>query len=238
MTAARMSATSTLLQNGEVLEAGANGLSPVLATAELYNPTTGAWQATGSMTTGRAYATATLLQNGEVLEAGGSDTSGGPLASAELYNPATGAWQPTGSMTIARTGATATLLQNGSVLEAGGNGPSSQLASAELYNPTTGTWQSTGNMVDQHDGAVAGLLPNGDVLIAGGVINSTGLQQPPITFGQPTAVLYNPAAGHLDLGGTDDGESLQRRCGGPRQRHRAGDRLNRRFRGHQQRDPD
>ncbi len=201
MAAARTEATATLLPDGEVLEVGGNSFSgpmpnPSLASAELYNPATGTWQLTGSMTDGRADATATLLQNGEVLEAGGSNASGVPLASAELYNPTTGTWQVTGSMTAARTGATATLLQNGEVLEAGGSNASGVgLASAELYNPTTGTWQGTGNMLYEHDEATASLLADGDVLVAGGLINSTNTADQPIAFGEPNADLYNPSSG-------------------------------------------
>jgi hypothetical protein len=51
---------------------------------ELYDPATGAFTATGSMTTMRVQPTATLLQNGKVLIAGGHDLAVS-LASAELY---------------------------------------------------------------------------------------------------------------------------------------------------------
>ena len=43
--------SATLLQNGQVLEAGGYNGSTYLASAELYNPATGTWGATGSMTT-------------------------------------------------------------------------------------------------------------------------------------------------------------------------------------------
>lgn len=60
----RVGATLTLLQNGKVLIAGKG-------TAELYDPGTGTWSATGNPTAARQYATATRLQNGKVLVAGG-----------------------------------------------------------------------------------------------------------------------------------------------------------------------
>ena len=84
MTDARFNHTATLRANGKVLVAGGSGSSVALASAELYDRTTGTWTATGSMTTARDVHTATLLQNGEVLVAGGSGTSSA-LASAELY---------------------------------------------------------------------------------------------------------------------------------------------------------
>ena len=136
MTDARFNHTATLLANGKVLVAGGSGSSVALASAELYDRTTGTWTATGSMSAARSLHTATLLANGKVLVAGGFEESGAVLASAELYDRTTGTWTATGSMTTARDVHTATLLQNGEVLVAGGSGTSSALASAELYTFT------------------------------------------------------------------------------------------------------
>jgi N-acetylneuraminic acid mutarotase len=93
MTVARDGHEAVLLQNGQVLVAGGYNPTaccgaPPLASAELYNPSTGTWTATGSMSTGRIDFTLTLLSNGEVLAAGGFNN--GALSNAELYNPATG----------------------------------------------------------------------------------------------------------------------------------------------------
>ena len=55
--------------------------------AELYNPATGTWTATGSLHAARVQHTATLLQNGQVLDAGGQDSNYNLLASAEVYTP-------------------------------------------------------------------------------------------------------------------------------------------------------
>ena len=90
MTAARTYHTATLLPDGTVLVAGAVSSAN---SAELYDPNTGTWSATGSMNQGRHDFTATLLPDGTVLVTAyeGSD-------SAELYDPSTGSWSATASM--------------------------------------------------------------------------------------------------------------------------------------------
>ena len=70
-----MDFTATLLDTGKVLVAGgAVGTYPnnhSTAAVLLYDPSTGAWTATGSLNTGRCCHTTTLLLNGQVLAAGG-----------------------------------------------------------------------------------------------------------------------------------------------------------------------
>ena len=68
-----------------VLAAGGNDIE--LSSAELYDPATGTWSATGSLNNGRGDHTATLLPNGMVLAAGGGRHGGLLLSSAELYDP-------------------------------------------------------------------------------------------------------------------------------------------------------
>jgi hypothetical protein len=91
MTTASEYHTATLLPSGRVLIAGGEGNGTgdvVLASAELYDPTTGTFSPTGSMTAVCTAQTATLLSDGRVLLAGGGDPyAGSTLASAELYQP-------------------------------------------------------------------------------------------------------------------------------------------------------
>jgi hypothetical protein len=198
MHSGRFGDTATLLPDGDVLVAGGAcngqnygcdaGSSLVnQSSAELYDPSTGIWTATGSMHDGRELQTATLLDNGRVLVTGGfnscDDDFCSDLSSAELYNPATGRWRLTGSMHAAREQHSATLLDNGRVLVAGGLneggfGRGSRYSSAELYDPVTGTWAVAASMAQVHVGQTATLLHNGSVLVAGGGTSVAELYEP------------------------------------------------------------
>jgi WD40 repeat protein len=136
----RAMSAAALLANGEVLVIGGTApsgmpIGDILASAELYDPNSGRFNAVGEMNTGRYGATATLLADGRVLVAGGSADN-----STEIYDPQSGSFSPAGSMTEVRRWATATRLRDGSVLVAGGVGGLNAeqdvtLASAELFEP-------------------------------------------------------------------------------------------------------
>jgi hypothetical protein len=207
MTAPRTHFTATLLADGRVLIAGGymRGGGPIIlyqfqSSAELYDPRTGMFSATGDMTTPRSGHTATLLPDGKVLIAGGRTNANtgtdadyfATLASAEIYDPGTGAFSATGEMSTARWGSSATLLNNGRVLFAGGltAGVNSYVpVAAELYDPATGTSAATGNIFSEWTTDTATLLVNGKVLV---------------TRFTPRAELYDPSTNTFSGTGQHD----------------------------------
>ncbi len=199
---ARSQAAATLLSNGKVLLVGgmlgitgSDGNDVNTNSAELYDPATGIWTTTGSLTTGSRHGhTVTLLSNGTVLMAGGEEDDGDVHSSAETYDPAAGVWTATGYLNTAREWQTATLLTNGEVLMAGGCGPgdgSPAVASSELYDSTIvplevttaslpdGTSLAAYNQVLSASGGLppyswtnsSGVLPLGLTLAEGGLIS-------------------------------------------------------------------
>jgi N-acetylneuraminic acid mutarotase len=143
LAAARDHHIATLLPSGSVLITG--GFSgcpyvpgPVLASAELFNPTTNTWSSAGSMATERVSFTASLLPNGKVLIAGGWSPHATPptVSSAELYDPGTNTWAAAASMIdpVGRAYHTAIRLPFGGVLVVGGGDDALIPATtAELY---------------------------------------------------------------------------------------------------------
>ena len=195
MAEARSGHTANVLGSGNVLIAGgppAISFEPGSATAELYNPETGTFAATGQMSEGHFLHTASTLFSGQVLVAGtraGGNGGAYLTDTAELYDEETGSFSPTGSMTQPRGGHTASVLQSGRVLVIGGTGPKGGYGtSAELYDPDSGTFSPTGSMVEPRGGHTASLLESGKVLVAGGNASAT-------------AELYDPTDGNFSLTG-------------------------------------
>src|ERR1700758_5241176 len=124
----RQGHSATLLSTGRVLvTGGSNGAGTIFASAELYDPATGKFTTTGSMSNARSRHTATALNNNTVVVIGGVDT-GGNVLPAEIYNPASGTFSAPGTLPVGFVDHTATLLTNAQVLVAGGGSFSSSNA--------------------------------------------------------------------------------------------------------------
>ena len=185
---ARYYHTATRLKDGNrVLLAGGVGSGGAkLASAEIYDLTTGAITAAAPMLTGRWLHNAVLLNNGNVLITGGSSgTIAGGLPSAtylaatEVYDPVADTFTATvGQLIDTRAFFTTTLLADQTLLSTGGFGllstaPApfigSTLATAELFAADISGAAYTGPLPQQRANQTATLLPaSGKVLIVGG----------------------------------------------------------------------
>jgi len=188
-----------ILLSGKVLIAGGRDLSGALASAELYDPSTGTWKATGSLNYARYGTSAILLPvMSSIVIAGGYLSASVPvyLKSAEIYEPSTGKWLITGNLNYERgPGRMITTLQNGKIVVAGGDMSRYfpyYTRTSELYDPATGIWTKQGNLTMERAGAGMVRLQNGKVLVAGGITTDY------VTLGvvdTNTCDLYDPSTG-------------------------------------------
>ncbi|WNG16726.1 kelch repeat-containing protein [Cystobacter fuscus] len=190
MSTPRYDHTAVVLPDGKVLVAGggtSESSGGALASAELYDPSTRQWSATGPLSAARRNHTMTLLPGLGVLVTGGVGADGALLSSAELYTPSTGTWTSVGALRTARSAHTATRLNNGQVLVVGGLTQDSSLsATSELFDPATLTWTPAGSMISPRQSHTATLV-KGQVLVTGGYNPQTGIQY--------SSELYSPGAG-------------------------------------------
>ncbi|MGW0535605.1 Kelch repeat-containing protein [Streptomyces sp. NPDC003032] len=203
--------TLTKLSDGRVLAVGGlsgpyGGVSQSgVTSAEIYDPASRGWTATGALHEGRYAHSATLLADGKVLVAGGltprSASSQMALGSAEIYDPVGQEWTRTADpMNDVRCGHPAVLLRTGRVLVAGGMCPIGRGLYAgqsfcELFDPVTGRWTPTADLASVRKSHQATLLRDGTVLVTGG--DSPGLQDDWTynPYSQWTAERYDPATG-------------------------------------------
>ena len=158
-----------------MLVAGGTGSDGgLLDSAELYDPSTDQWTATGLLPAGVSEHTATLVTSGDVLLASSRSNR------AFLYNPSSGTWTMTAPMSNRRSGHTATILPRGRVLVAGGeleggfgtNSAEISSAGARTWSPTVnavmGSWLMT-SLATVVNFPASTLLPSGNVLISGDI---------------------------------------------------------------------
>ena len=167
--------TATLLQDGRVLVVGGRGAERV---AELYDPSTGAFNSTDSTEVPHCFHTATRLNDGRVLIAGGQDDANSQTHRVvEIYDPQSGLFSMADSLLEDRSSHQSVLLVNDKVFLCGGQqsttpGNAIALRSCEIYDPSTDQFSSAGDMNSATTSHRTILLPSGKVLISGGLFKT------------------------------------------------------------------
>lgn len=161
------------------------------STAEIFDPATDTFTASGSMSVGRSLAGVVPLLDGRVLVAGGFLQGTGETTSAQIFDPVTGQFTATGSMAAVHSLGTFTRLADGRVLAAGGI---STIAldwtlGGEVYDPALGTWSPVGQLALPKYDHSAVLLDDGRVLLASGL---AGFYIP-----TPYAETFDPTTGEF-----------------------------------------
>jgi hypothetical protein len=206
--------SATLLADGRVLLAGGLEVSltwpeppdyvHTLASAELYDPATGTFTPTGSLSEDRQLHAAARLPDGRVLVTGGERTlalnTGTCLTSTEIFDPGTGAFANTASMAEARCfPGDAAVLADGTVLVLGG------AASAELYDSSAAAFITIGAPVWPRFGPRVSVLPDGRLVVSGGaamygdppsVVGSVEIFDPTVRSFSEVAPMSAPRLAH------------------------------------------
>ena len=194
MVIARAGHTATKLGDGRVLIAGGwievgAGQNATTAEAEIFDPATDTFHATGSMTTQRTDHAAALLPDGRVLLTGGSRLEGSfllDLETAEVYDPSTGMFTAL-TQTMTHTRATHGMVDNGMGEIVLGGGSDVDLRH-DWYVTTTGQFEDLGAGVGdlRRFGPAMAAFASGGVVIAGGDSVGTVMYVTPSGFVQNT----------------------------------------------------
>jgi N-acetylneuraminic acid mutarotase len=168
MSTVRWHHVAAKLPHGRVLVAG--GLpGSASSTAEIYDPSTGAWTPTGTpMLYAHDWPIGAALCDGRVFVAGRNDSN---AREAEIYDPATDTWIAAGKMKLTHIYGTATLLADCRLLLTGGYNSNTQ---AEVFYPDTKIFKSVGVMNSERFFHTATRLADGRVLAAGGGVDAFG----------------------------------------------------------------
>lgn len=176
MTAERANFDAASLADGRaLLVGGLDAMDVPMTSAELFDPATKTFAATGSTAVAHSVHGMVTLDDGRVLVVGGYAKPDSTTA-AELYDATAGTFSAAASMKGTRGFATVTKMTDGRVLVVGGCTFTQGIAScdalrndAEVYDPASDAWSNGGTSKAPRLGHAAAALPDGSVLVVGGL---------------------------------------------------------------------
>ena len=157
------------LGDGRVLILSSAAGDTPATTADLWDPTTNAWQATEGLNKSRTQYVAVPLADGRALVTAGQNEDQQSFSSTYLFDPATETWTKSGLLGTARSSPSGVTLQDGRVLVAGGyfnnGGPA---------------------FVPGHGAVLAAFHPDADL---------ADVDIPPFAVAMATAEIFDPGTG-------------------------------------------
>lgn len=161
-----------------------------LLSAELYDPATGGWTATGNLRAGVTGGQAFTRPDGRILVVA---PRGDQPALAQLYDPAAGSWATAGTLDLPRDSALV-MLGDGSLLVIGGTDAEDRsVATVRRFDPLAGRSVEVAQLLAPRSLSVAARLADGRVLLAGGsLFDGTGWRGK--AAAQSDAFIYDPGA--------------------------------------------
>jgi len=194
MSTLRYAPAAASLPDGRVLIAGGyNGAD--VASADVFNPSTGTFTPVGSMSVVRELGGAVSLPDGRVLVLGGfAETD--PTATTEIFDPKTNTFSAGPSLSAPKFSFAAAEIAGGKVLIAGGEQrhPTLFLSLAEVFNPAGGASNPVGSLPSKTDAPVGASLPGGRALVAAGRDKDASVET-------KRALIFDPATNSLSSSG-------------------------------------
>ncbi|HLT30746.1 MAG TPA: kelch repeat-containing protein [Myxococcaceae bacterium] len=166
----RAHATTTLLENGDVLVVGGeDAAGEPVRSVERFLFTEDRWAPAPWLAGGVSRHTASRLNDGSVLVVGGSSSEGSAHSATWRFVPAEGAWSEGPELLEGRSSHAAARLMDGSVLVAGGvNSAGTAIDSAEFLAAEASAWVAVSPLDSPRSGLTLTPLPDGRALAIGG----------------------------------------------------------------------
>ncbi len=159
----------TLANNTVLAVGGQDYYLNALGTCELFDPATGNWSYTGSLTVPRGRGTAVELSDGRVAMIGGEVNPGVTQTDQiEIYDPSTGRWGDGGHLLVARQNERCVYVNDSTIVVIGGLTADGTTTECEIYNAVAQTCHAIASLNQNIQDNMAILLYNGDIMVAGG----------------------------------------------------------------------
>lgn len=192
----RWGAAAVRLADGTVLVLGGKNGNTTLTSAEIFDPSSSTFRATGSMATPRYNSARNdivteLLPNGKVLVLGGVPLQG-VVSTTELYDPKSGTFGPGPALAKPLGNPVGVALSDGRLWVSGFDASCSGYGCGglvEIYDPAKNAFTMAGSLLVGRGGPTVLQLPDGSVLVAGGWTDS------PATGPTGSVEIYNLATG-------------------------------------------